>query len=81
MQNHYWKILRKQLTLKGTWNSSYDGVNNSDWTEALNALSKKEINVSPLVTHIFEQDKLIDGLKLMFDHKEPYCKVLTIWKD
>lgn len=81
LQNHYWKILRKQLTLKGTWNSSYDGVNNSDWTEALNALSKKEINVSPLVTHIFEQDKLIDGLKLMFDHKEPYCKVMTIWKD
>jgi len=78
-QNIYWRVLRKQLVLKGTWNSSYDGSNSSDWTEAVQALAEKEINVESLITHSFPQEKLLDGLKLMRDHKEPYCKVMTTW--
>lgn len=80
-QNLYWRILRKQLTLKGTWNSSYDGTSASDWTEAVNALAKNEINVQPLISHVFNSDNLAEGLKLMREHKEPYCKVMTIWND
>lgn len=78
-QDLYWRILRKQLTLKGTWNSTFDGENKSDWTEAVTALVNKEINVEPLVSHIFNQDKLKEGLELMFEHNTPYCKVMTIW--
>lgn len=80
-QNDYWRILRKQLSLKGTWNSSFDGRNNSDWTEAVEALTKKEIITEPLVTHCFSQEQLNEGLNLMKDHHEPYCKVLTIWNN
>lgn len=79
-QNLYWRILRKQLTLKGTWNSSYDGTNPSDWTEAVASIANNEVNVEPLISHQFTQEKLMDGLKLMREHKEPYCKVMTIWK-
>lgn len=78
-QNTYWKILRKQLTVKGTWNSSYDGINPSDWTEAVKALSNGEINVKSLISHTFSQINLKDGLDLMYEHKEPYCKVMTLW--
>ena len=80
-QNIYWRILRKQLTLKGTWNSQYDGKNPSDWTEAVNAIDKGDINVESLISHRFNQENLMNGLKLMFEHKEPYCKVMTIWND
>lgn len=80
-QDVYWSILRKQQTLKGTWNSSYDGLEESDWTDAVTALSKKEIDVTPLVSHLFVQDRLIDGLQLMSKHTEPYCKVMTIWNE
>jgi L-iditol 2-dehydrogenase len=78
-QSVYWQILRKQLTIKGTWNSSYDGVNKSDWTDAVAALANNEINVQPLISHLFDQTELTKGLELMRDHNEPYCKVMTTW--
>jgi len=76
-QSVYWKILRKQLKITGTWNSSYDGKNPSDWTDAVQTLSN--IDAASLITHRFNQDKLTDGLELMRKHKEPYCKVMTLW--
>jgi L-iditol 2-dehydrogenase len=81
VQNTYWRILRKQLKIVGTWNSSYDGTNPSDWTEAVEALAKNEVNVEPLISHYFNQEELMDGLNLMKDNKEPYCKVMTLWND
>ena len=80
-QDVYWRILRKQLTIKGTWNSSYDGMYPSDWTEAVNAISRGEIRVDSLVTHQYKQENLQDGLKLMYEHQEPYCKVMTLWNE
>ena len=80
-QNTYWRILRKQLQLCGTWNSSYDGVNSSDWTEAINALSNEKLNVQPLISHCFSQECLMDGLDLMRYKIEPYCKVMTTWNN
>lgn len=78
-QTVYWKILRKQLRLAGTWNSSYDGQNPSDWTEVAEALASKAIVADSLITHKFEQEELMKGFELMREHKEPYCKVMTIW--
>jgi len=75
----YWKILRKQLKISGTWNSSYDGINSSDWIEVVNALANKSIVADSLITHRFSQDNVMQGLELMREHKEPYCKVMTIW--
>ena len=80
-QDIYWRILRKQLHLCGTWNSSYDGLSQSDWTEAVAALECEEMNVLPLVTHVFSQDHLKDGLVLMRNKKETYCKVMTLWNE
>lgn len=80
-QNLYWRILRKQLVLKGTWNSSYDGTNPSDWTDAVDAIANHEVNVEALVSHSFSQQELVKGLELMRDQKEPYCKVMTIWNN
>jgi len=78
-QDAYWRILRKQLVIKGTWNSSFDGTNKSDWTEAVDALSNDEIDVRPLVTHCFSQEDLFEGLELMRLKKESYCKIITKW--
>lgn len=80
-QNVYWKILRKQLTVRGTWNSSYDGTNQSDWTDAVSALSLGEIKVNSLISHCFKQEELMQGLELMKKHNEPYCKVMTLWNN
>ena len=79
-KNVYWRILRKQLNLMGTWNSSYEKDEACDWTEVLDALSKKKIPAQALITHCFPSEKLMDGLELMKNHKEPYCKVMVSWE-
>lgn len=78
-QNTYWRILRKQLHIAGTWNSSYEKNRDCDWSEVKSALENHEIKASALISHFYQQDDLKVGMALMHDHKEPYCKVMTLW--
>lgn len=78
-QDTYWRILRKQLVVKGTWNSSYENGKPCDWEEVRTFLNQGLIKVENLVSHVFPQEHLEDGLTLMLEHNEPYCKVMTIW--
>lgn len=80
-QDAYWGILRKQLTLKGTWNSSYEKGAESDWTEVQKGLADGSIETQNLISHVFPQERLGDALRIMSEHKEPYCKVMTVWND
>ena len=80
-QSVYWKILRKQLLVTGTWNSSYDGTYPSDWTDVVHSLANNEIEAESLITHKYSHDQLYEGLELMKQHKEPYCKVMTLWNE
>ena len=78
-QNTYWRILRKQLHIAGTWNSSYEKNHDCDWSEVKSALENHEIKASALISHFYHPDDLKVGMALMHDHKEPYCKVMTLW--
>lgn len=78
-QNTYWRILRKQLHVVGTWNSAYENNAVCDWTSVVESLKNNELNVEFLITHKFNQENLDEGLQLMLDHNEPYCKVMTVW--
>ena len=78
-QDTYWKILRRQLEVMGTWNSSYEKDKKCDWSEVRDALAGQQIDTEPLISHRFNCNELIDALELMREHKEPYCKVMTIW--
>lgn len=72
-QNVYWSILRKQLTLTGTWNSSYGG-SESDWQEAVQ--NAAELCAERAISHILPWDELDKGLAIMKDQTEPYCKII-----
>lgn len=78
-QDTYWRILRKQLKMTGSWNSSYGKTEESDWIRVKGALTRGELDVRPLISHCFPQDELKCGLQLMSMHMEPYCKVMTVW--
>ncbi len=81
LQNTYWRILRKQLHIVGTWNSHYESTGQSDWSEVKEALNSKSIKVENLISHTYGQENLKDGLEVMKSHKEPYCKVMTVWNE
>lgn len=73
-QDLYWRILRKQLTLTGTWNSSY-GVPGSDWTETIQAMADGKLKTEAVVTHMLEAAELPKGLEMMREKSELFCKI------
>ena len=76
-QKGYWEILRKQLTLKGTWNSSYNDVCN-EWRTALEAIASHRIDVRPLISHRFPLSEADKAFGVMRERKEFFNKVMFI---
>ena len=79
-KNVYWRILRKQLNLMGTWNSSYEKMKPATGRRHSMRFRRRKIPAQALITHCFPSEKLMDGLELMKNHKEPYCKVMVSWE-
>ena len=73
----YWKILRNQLTVKGTWNSGFTGDENDDWHFVIRVLENRDINAKALISHRFGLKELDRGFRLMRDKTEDYCKVMV----
>lgn len=64
-KNIYWSILRKQITLSGSWNSNFNSKIN-DWQDALRMFESGSLNLKGLITHTFpisESEKAFDTLK------------------
>lgn len=78
-QNVYWKILRNQLTVRGTWNSSFLHSPHDDWHYVAQKLSERSIEPAKLITHRFAMEELGEGFALMRDKTQDYVKVMGIW--
>ena len=78
----YWKILRNQLLVTGTWNSSFLASENTerqkstDWEYALDMLESGRIMPERLISHRFDMAQLDKGLHVMRDRTEDYLKVM-----
>ena len=75
-KNIYWKVLRNQLTILGTWNSSFTRQEEDDWNYVLKRLSDGRIDPQKLITHQLSFEKLETGLVMMRDKAEEYIKVM-----
>lgn len=75
-KNTYWKILRNQLTIKGSWNSSFIKSDDDDWNYALNLLENGSIHPEELITHEVGLEELEKGLHIMRDKSEDYIKIM-----
>lgn len=76
----YWGILRKQLTLHGTWNSSFK-TKKDDWKEAILLFESGKLDMSSLVSHRLPFDRLLDGLNIMINSDVLSNKVMLINND
>ena len=76
-KNTYWKILRDQLTVKGSWNSSFRHSADDDWHYVLDRLQSGRIHPEQCITHCFSLDLLEDGFLIMRDKTQDYVKVMT----
>ena len=73
----YWKILRNQLTVTGTWNSSFLGDNLDDWHCVLKLIQSEAIHPENFITHRFTMRELQKGLLIMRDKKEDFVKIMV----
>ncbi len=73
----YWKILRSQLTLTGTWNSSFMHAAEDDWHYVLERLEQRRIAPAELISHRYSLEDVIQGFQIMRDKKEDYMKVMA----
>ncbi|MBO7355615.1 MAG: galactitol-1-phosphate 5-dehydrogenase [Lachnospiraceae bacterium] len=75
-KDEYWKILRQQLTLTGTWNSSYRHSPDDDWNLVIRALKEGRIAPEKFITHLLDLEDLGRGFEIMRDKTEDYIKVM-----
>ena len=75
-KNSYWKILRKQIRLTGTWNSSFIHSEEDDWHMVLHACADGGLHLKELITHELSFDELHKGLAIMRDKTEYRNKVM-----
>ncbi len=73
----YWKILRNQQTIMGTWNSSFTGEETDDWHYVLERLVRNHVAPEGLISHKFSLETLEKGLRIMGDKSEDYVKIMA----
>jgi L-iditol 2-dehydrogenase len=70
-------ILRKQLDLHGSWNSTFRGNDaDDDWTAALEAMARRELLLEPLITHRYRFDQAPEAFAMLAEGRELANKVL-----
>ena len=63
-KNIYWKLLRSEITVKGSWNSDYSSQQN-DWNSVLRELESNPRQFSYLITHKFKLEQCNEAFEIM----------------
>ena len=71
----YWKILRNELTVTGTWNSSYKSTVNN-WKETITAFESGSLDTARLITQKFRLEDFEEALATVRDPKKFSVKVM-----
>jgi L-iditol 2-dehydrogenase len=74
----YWKLLRKQVRVTGTWNSSYTQESGDDWHTVLDHCADGSLKLGELITHRLPFDALAEGLRIMRDRTEYHNKIMIV---
>ena len=73
----YSQILRKEITMIGTWNSSYNQMIN-DWEATIKAMADGVVEYESMITHKYPLSECNKALEMMRDRKEFYTKVTIV---
>lgn len=76
-QNAYWNILRKELSVLGTWNSLYNG-RNDDWKKVMKALEQKQLELEPLITHKYPLEQCVEAFDVIKKREDFIVKVMIV---
>jgi len=77
--NTFSLILRKQLHITGSWNSTFSEFPKNEWKVIIDLISSKKLNVKNLITHKFHLKECNKVFNMMYEKKEFFNKVLFIF--
>jgi L-iditol 2-dehydrogenase len=72
------QILRKELTIRGTWNSHMVALPVDEWVVALEMVAQRRLRIEPLISHRVPLAQGVQALTMMRDRSEPYNRVILI---
>ncbi len=75
-KNVYWKILRNQLTVTGTWNSTFTHREDDDWNYVVSRLNKRHTKHEYTISHRVELSKLKIITDIMRRKSQVYGKII-----
>jgi L-iditol 2-dehydrogenase len=70
-------ILRKELVIKGTWNSTALSAAPTDWQEVMRYQAESKIDLKPLISHQISLDELPAMIEQMAEGEEVFGKVIV----
>jgi L-iditol 2-dehydrogenase len=71
------QLMRREVSLRGTWNSFYDPeATSDDWRESLAAMADGRLQADRLVTHDVPFSEGIGALEMMRDQSTFFSKVM-----
>ena len=73
----YSTLLRRQLTLVGSWNSDHKS-DVDDWRESVEAIADGRIAPEALITHRFELERADAAFRLIGERCEFYNKIMVV---
>jgi len=73
----YWRILRNQLTISGSWSSTFTKDGDDDWNYVLTRLKSRRISFEDLVTHRYALEDIVKGFEIMRDKTEAHVKIMA----
>ena len=71
------KILRKELTIIGSWNSNFKTHKNDDWKKSLRFL-KQGYSASEFISHEINLSQIANHTKKIYEHKKKLKKFKQI---
>ena len=74
----YWEILRKQLDLRGTWNSSYTDLPKNEWKLVLETMADGRLDTKPFITHRLRLEDGPEAFRTLLARSEFSNKVMFL---
>lgn len=71
-------ILRKELTLYGSWNSYFNQISRDDWQITLDQLKQKKLHFNLLISHRFKLSEGVELFQKMNEHRQAFQKVVFV---
>lgn len=73
----YEKILRAQLSIRGSWSFQFKRFPHLAWEQSLKALQSGKMVTGPLITHRVPLKKTLDAIRMMAEKREFTHKILV----